>query len=198
MLRHLINDLRYAARRLGASPGFTVAAVATIAIGVGINTGIFSVLNGIAFRALPVPQPAEIVGLGQAVDGAERRFFGATIMFSTDEYRTYRDSAQTLSGLIGFSTTIHATLGGDSPQQIGGALVTCNYFDVLRQPLALGPGFRAEDCEQGTAAPAIVLAHELWTTALGADPAIIGREVLLDGQSFRVAGVAAEGMRGVD
>ncbi|HZF29562.1 MAG TPA: ADOP family duplicated permease [Gammaproteobacteria bacterium] len=198
MLMHLVNDLRHAARRLCASPGFTAAAVATIAIGVGINTGIFSVLNAVAFRPLPVPESGEIVGLGQLVDGTERYFYGARIMFSTDEYRTYRDSARTLSGLVGFSTSYYVTLGGESPQQIAGAFVTCNYFEVLRTPLALGPSFRPGDCEQDTAAPTVVLGHDLWTTAFSADPAIVGREVVLDRQRFRVVGVAAEGMRGVD
>jgi hypothetical protein len=122
-LRHLVSDLRYAARRLAASPGFTIAAVATIAIGVGINTAIFTVANALAFRALPVPEPGEIVGVGQTIEGVERRVFGATIMFSTAEYRTYRDSAQTLSGLVGFSAEYRATLGGEAPQSIGGALV---------------------------------------------------------------------------
>jgi predicted permease len=197
MLRHLANDLRYAARRLSASPGFTLAAVATIAIGVGINTGIFSVLNGVAFRNLPVPESDEIVGIGQTIEGIERRVFGATIMFSTAEYRAYRDSAQTLSGLVGFSTEYRVTLGGESPTRIGGALVTCNYFEVLREPLAFGPGLGTDDCEPG-AAPTVVLGHDLWMTAFGADPAIVGREVSLNRQGFTVVGVAAEGMRGVD
>ena len=197
-MQHLVSDLRYAARRLAASPGFTIAAVATIAIGVGINTGIFSVLNGFAFRALPVPEGGEIVGLGQTIEGVERRVYGAPIMFSTAEYRVYRDSAKTLAGLAGYSTEYRVTLGGEAPQSIGGALVTCNYFDVLREPPALGTGFRAGDCEQGSASPAVVLGHDLWTTAFGADPAIVGREVVLNRRSFAVVGVAREGMRGVD
>jgi predicted permease len=197
-LRHLVNDLQYAARRLAASPGFTIAAVAMIAIGVGINTGIFTVLNALAFRALPVPEAGELVGVGQTIEGVERRVFGATIMFSTAEYRTYRDSAETLSELVGFSTEYRATLGGEAPQSIGGALVTCNYFEAMREPLALGPGFRPSDCEPGAAAPTVVLAHDLWTTAFGADPAIVGREILLNRQGFTVVGVAREGMRGFD
>src|SRR5687768_7343076 len=120
-MRHLANDLRHAARRLAASPGFTIAAVATIAIGVGVNTGIFTVLNALAFRALPVPEARELVGLGQTIEGVERGVFGAEIMFSTAEYRTYRDSADTLAGLVGFSTEYRATLGGAAPQSIGGA-----------------------------------------------------------------------------
>lgn len=197
-MRHLVNDLHYAARRLAASPGFTVAAVATIAIGVGINTGIFTVLNALALRPLPVPAADEIVGLGQTIEGVDRRVFGASIMFSTAEYRTYRDSAETLAGLVGFSTEYVVTLGGEMSQRIGGALVTCNYFDALREPLALGTGFRPGDCDADTAAPTVVLGHDLWTTAFGADPAIVGRQIVLSRQSFTVVGVAREGMRGFD
>jgi predicted permease len=198
VLRYLANDLRYAARRLAASPGFTMAAVATIAIGVGINTGIFTVLNGVALRALPVPEAGEIVGLGQTIDGVERRMYGAEIMFSTSEYRVYRDNAATLAGLAGYSTEYRVTLGGEAPQSIGGALVTCNYFDVLREPLALGAGFRSDDCESAGAEPTVVLGHDLWTTAFSADRGIVGREVVLNRQSFTVVGIAREGMRGVD
>jgi len=198
MLLNLVNDLRHAARRLSTSRGFTIAAVLTIAIGVGINTGIFSILNSIALRNLPVPAAGELVGMGQTVEGIERRVYGATIMFSTAEYRTYRASAKTLSGLIGYSTEFRVTLGGESPQNIGGALVTCNYFTVLRRPLALGPGFRDEDCERSTAAPVVVIGHDLWRTVFAADPAIVGREVSLNRQRFKVVGVADGGMRGVD
>ncbi|RPI64243.1 MAG: ABC transporter permease [Lysobacterales bacterium] len=199
MLLHLANDLRYAARRLAASPGFTVATVATIAIGVGVNTGIFSVLNGLALRDLPVPDSGELVGIAQTIEGVERTAYGSSSMFSTAEYRTYRDSSTTLAGLVGFSTSVRATLGGEVPQRIGGALVTCNYFEVLREPLLLGPGFRADDCEAaGNATPTVVLGHGLWTTVFGADRAIVGRKVLLNRQSFTVVGVAEEGMRGFD
>ena len=115
MLQHLWNDLRYAARRLGKSPGFTTAAVATIALGVGINTGIFTVLNGVALRELPAPDADELVSVHQIIEGeGVRRFVsGARSMFSTSEYRAYRDGTRTLSGIMGYSRpyTAHARRG---------------------------------------------------------------------------------------
>jgi predicted permease len=195
---HLFSDLRYAARRLLASPGFTAAAVATIAIGVGVNTGVFSVLNSLAFRDLPVPEPGELVGIAQIVEGVERTAYGSSSMFSTAEYRAYRDEARTLTGLVGFSTSIPATLGGEAPQRIAGALVSCNYFEVLREPLLLGPGFQNDACDSSTGAATVVLGHGLWTAVFGADLGVVGREILLGGQGFTVVGVAAEGMRGFD
>ncbi|HJR68805.1 MAG TPA: ABC transporter permease [Gammaproteobacteria bacterium] len=197
MLANLINDLRYAARRLSDSPGFTAAAVATIAIGVGINTAIFSVLNGFALRELPAPDADELVSVYQTLEGAGRRG-GGSGYFSVAEYEAYRDGAETLSGLVAYSRSMTATLAGESPQEISGALVSCNYFDVLRQPPALGGGFGPDDCASSGAAPTVVLGHGLWTSAFGADPAIVGSEVVLNRHSFTVVGVAAEGMRGVD
>jgi predicted permease len=89
------------------------------------------------------------------------------------------------------------TLGGDAPQEIMGTLVSCNYFEVLRLAPVLGPGF-ANDCDSVGAVPTVVLSHELWTSAFGADAGVVGRQVQLNRQAFVVVGVAPEGMRGVD
>jgi len=200
-MRHLLNDLRYAARRLAAAPGFTAAAVITIALGVGINTGLFSVFNGLALRDLPAPDADELVSVHQILErqalGAERSWSGPPSQFSTAEYRAYQEGARTLSGLAAYSRVHTATLGGDAPQEIDGTLVSCNYFDVLRQPPALGAGF-AIDCDAEGGAPSVVLGHELWTNTFGADPAVVGREILLNRESFTVVGVARAGVRGVD
>lgn len=200
VLSNLLIDIRYAARRLCLSPGFTAAAVATIALGVGVNTGTFSVLNGVALRDLPAPGADELVSIHQVLDEAslrQRPRTGTASGFSTSEFHTYRDSTRTLSGLMGYSQQITVTLGGDAPQEIVGTPVTCNYFDVLRQPPIIGPGF-GSNCDAEGAAPTVVLGHDLWTSAFGADPAIIGRDVVLNRQAFTVVGVAPEGMRGVD
>lgn len=189
MLQHLWADFRYAARRLAASPGFTAAAVVTIALGVGINTGIFSVLNGVALRGLPVPGADELVSI--------YRTLGQRTRFTAEEYRAYRDGTRTLSGVLAYSDPKTVTLGGDAPQEIVGALVSCNYFDVLRYTAALGRGF-SPNCDAEGASSTVVLGHDLWTTAFGADPSIVGREVQLNRRSFVVAGVAPEGMRGID
>jgi predicted permease len=200
VLSNLWRDFHYAARRLRASPGFMATAVLTIALGVGVNTALFSVLNGIALRELPVPQSDDLVSIHQILDettGRQRLRTGPASNFSIPEYRTYRDNAQTLSGVMGYSQQTRVTIGEDAPQQSVGTLVTCNYFDVLQQPPALGAGF-ARDCDAPSAARTVVLGHDLWTNAFGADPEIIGREVLLDRDPFTVVGIAPEGMRGVD
>jgi predicted permease len=194
MLPQLWTDLRYAARRLAASPGFTAAAVITIALGVGINTGLFSVLNGIALRDLPAPDADELVSIHQTWGTGG---FVAVPRFTAEEYRAYRDGTETLSGILSYSGETTVTLGGEVPQEITGTLVSCNYFEVLRYPAALGRAF-ANDCDAEGAVPTVVLGHDLWMTAFDGDAGIVGREVQLNRQAFVVVGVAPDGMRGLD
>jgi predicted permease len=198
VLPHIFDDLRYAARRLSATPGFTAAAIITIALGVGINTGVYTVLNGVALRDLPAPEADELVTIHQVIEGDDARVFeGAPSMFSMAEYVSYRDRSQTLLGLLGYSMQIGIRLGDQVAQERTGTFVTCDYFDVLRQPPALGRGFTAQDCERG-AAPTVVLSHDVWTGAFGADAAVIGRTIVLNRQAVTVVGVAPEGVRGLD
>lgn len=192
VLAHLWYDIRYSVRTLARSPGLAAAAIITVALGVGVNTGIFTVLNGVLFRDLPVPDGRELVAIDQTI--ASTRDGETSVSrrrFTTIEYRIYRDRTETLSGIIGVSDPTTTTLGGERPRRLRGTIVTCNYFDVLRQPIALGRGLTAQDCEPG-AAPVVVLAHGLWTTAFGAEAGILGETVELNRQLFTVVGVAAE------
>jgi predicted permease len=191
-IQDLRSDVRYAARSLSRSPGFAAAAIVTIALGVGVNAGIFTVLNGVLFRDLPSPDAHELVSIDQAVAGLpDYPTTGGSGTFSTAEYRAYRDGSQTLSGVLGASFFRETTLGGEAPQEIFGAIVSCNYFAVLQQPPVLGRALTAQDCEPG-AAPVVVLGHGLWTAAFGTDPEVLGRTIELNRQRFTVIGVAAE------
>jgi predicted permease len=165
--------------------------VVTLALGIGVNTGIFSVVNAVLFRDLSAPGADELVSISQTVQGVPHLLGQDT--FSTSEYVAYRDGAQTLSGLVAFANARgEATLGGDTPRKILGALVSCNVFAVLQQPPALGRGFAAHDCEPG-ADLVIVLSYELWQTAFAADSSIVGRTIQLNRRRVTVAGVAARG-----
>jgi putative ABC transport system permease protein len=192
-------DVRLALRTLRRHPGFTIAAVAPIALGVGLNTGVFSIFDAIALQPVMSPGADELVTVYQDFRGVKQRHVhGARRMFSVPEYRTYRDATRTLSGLAAFTRYWTVTLGGDSPREINGALVTCNYFDVLRIAPAIGPGFTAANCEAPDAPPATVLSHALWTSAFASDRDIVGRTIVLNGRRVTVAGVAAEGFGGID
>jgi predicted permease len=188
-------DVRYAVRALGRSPGFAAAAIATLALGIGVNAGVFTVLNGVLFRGIPAPDSHELVSIAQTVEGAEFAHSGIGT-FSTFEYRTYRDQAQTLSDVLAMGTPRGETvLGGEVPQTAFGALVSCNYFAALRTPPVLGRGLADADCDRAADA-VVVLGHHLWSTRFAADPAVVGTTIELDRQRFTVVGVAPEGADG--
>ena len=120
MLSSLWGDVRYTVRMFRRHPGFAAAAVAPIALGIGINTGIFSILHGITVRQLPVPASAELVSVYQQFQGVkQRRIHGGRSMFSVPEYRAYRDRTHTLSGVTAYSPWT-LTLGGDAPRESRG------------------------------------------------------------------------------
>ena len=199
MLSSLWSDVRYAVRTFRRHPGFAAAAVLPIALGIGINTGVFSILNSVAWRPLPAPAPTELVSVYQQFQGVKKRtVHGARSLFSMPEYRAYRDGTRTLSGVMAYSRSWAVTLGGDAPQEIEGVLVTCNYFEVLQLPPAIGTGFTAANCESRAAAPAVIISHALWTRAFAADPDIVRKTITLNGHSVAVVGVAPEGFDGID
>ena len=194
-----VGDVRLALRTFRRHPGFTAAAIVPIALGIGLNAGVFSIVDSMVLQPVGTPGADELVTVYQDFTGVKkRRVHGARRMFSVPEYRTYRDATRSLSGLAAFSMSSSVTLGGDSPREIDGALVTCNYFDVLRIVPALGPGFTAANCEAPDAPPAVVLSHSLWTAAFGSDRAIVGRTIALNGRTVTVAGVAPEGFGSID
>ena len=198
MLSNLSSDVRYGWRTLRRNPGFAVAAIAPIALGIGIDTGIFSILNSVALRPLPTPDSGAMVSIHQELRGVQhRRVEGSRSMFSLPEYRVYRDRTQTLSGLMAFSRPWAVALGGESPQEIEGAVVSCNYFEVLRLRPLFGPGFTASNCEHADA-PAVILSHDLWTRVFASDPEIVHKPITMNGQSVAVAGIAPPGFGGID
>jgi predicted permease len=198
VLSNFWSDVRYTLRTFRRNPGFALAALVPIALGVGINTGVFSILNNVAFRSLPVPNPTELVNVYQEFQGVKkRRVHGARIMFSMPEYREYRDATRTLSGLAAYSMPWTVALGGESPQELEGVLVTCNFFDVLQLRPAIGVGLTPANCDSPGAPPAVVLSHALWTRIFAADPQIIRQAITLNGQSVAVVGVAPEGFDGL-
>lgn len=193
------RDLRYGARALARDPGFTVVAVLAIALGIGVNTGIFSVLNGVALRLLPIPKAEQIVSVDQIFHGKLRRnLHGESGLFSYSEYKDYRENNHVFSGLLAYAPFLEATLGGESPKHLMGAETSCNFFDVLGERPEIGRVFVEEDCRAPGASPVVVLSYELWRSRFGADPSIVGKRVSLNRAKFVVIGVAAPGFGGLD
>src|SRR5438876_3878150 len=160
-LEQVAQELRYCSRTPGKNPGFTVVAVLAGALGIGVNTGIFSALNGVALKLLPVPRAEQIVSVDQIFHGKFRRnLHGESGLFSYSEYQNYRANNHVFSGLLAYAPFLEATLGGENPKQLTGAEASCNFFDVLRERPALGRTFVEEDCRAPGASPVVVLGYE--------------------------------------
>ena len=196
---HVMQDLRFAARLLRKAPAFSITAIVTIALGVGVNAAIFTVLNAAALQALPLPGGDRLVTVSIGFEGGPRRgVSGARSMLSFPEYDTVRDQSRAFDGVIAYSPTNDVTLGGAEPRTVLATLASCNYFDVLQVRPALGRGLTADDCRAPGSGSVVVLGHELWTAAFGADPAIVGRTISLNRAPFVVVGVAPAGFNGTE
>ncbi len=192
------RDVMHAGRLLGRERTFAAAAILTIALAIGVNTSIFSIVNALAFHRLPVPESDRVVSVTQTIHGSDRRnVHGMASFFSYSEYRAYRDRNRSLAGLAAYEPWVTASLGGPEPRQVIGTLASCNYFEVLGVRPARGRVFSRSDCEAGGSS-VVVLGHELWQTAFGADPSILGRTVSLNRAPLVVIGIAPPGFRGTE
>src|SRR5580700_4164206 len=195
----LWQDMRYGLRMLGRNPGFTAVAVLAIALGIGVNAGIFSVLNGAALRMLPVPGGRQVVSVDQIFHGRSvRNVHGEATLFSYSEYQDYRRSNHVFSGLLAYEPFLNATLAGGRARQLYGQLTSCNYFDVLSERPALGRGFLEADCAAAGEGAVVVLSDELWQSAFGADASLVGKRVILNRTAFTVIGIAPRGFGGTE
>lgn len=196
----LLQDVRYGARVLWKSPGFTAIAVVTLALGIGMNTGIFSILNGAALRLLPVPHAEQLLEISQTyrkVNGTmQRNVRENASFFSYSEYLAYREQNRVFTGILAYAPFVEVTLGGAQPQKLFGALASCNYFDVLEVPPALGRSFTDLECGAVNRGAVVVLSDNVWRRAFGADPSVVGKSILLNRIPMMVIGIARPGFQG--
>ncbi len=179
----MTEDLAYAIRTLRRSPGFTTVVILTLALGIGANTAIFSLLYGVMFRPLPYPEPDQLVGVVQVWDG-QRSEQGVTYR----EFRYLADQSPVFSS-VAASTSVGLNLfTGSQAARIHVLRVSANYLPTLGIEPALGRNFLPEE-DQAGAGGTVVLSHGLWQRRFGGDAAVIGRTVSLDGQPFVVVGV---------
>ena len=192
------HDLRYAFRSLLKHRNFTVAALLTLALGIGINTCIFTLLYSLAFRPLPVKNPERVVNVYQRFEGEySREVEGSPSFFSYPEYLNYRDGVNGLSGLTA-SYELKLYLGGDKVEKINGQMVTDNYFSVLGGTSALGRTFYDKECQTALQCPVAVLSNGFWQRRFGSDSSVIGTSITLNRQHFTVIAVAAPDFRGAE
>ena len=185
------HDLRYTLRMLWRSPGFALVAIATIALGIGANTAIFSIVNALLLRPLPYTRPAELVTVWRdlrARGGPQREW--ATPANLVD-WRAERSLFAAMASVRGWNPTL---TGLGDPEPLRGEQVTDGYFDVLATTPALGRALSADDALP--AAPRVVLLSDrLWRRRFGADPAVLGRRIMLGGDPHEIVGVLPAGFR---
>lgn len=198
LMENLWRDTRFGLHMMRKSPGVAGTAILTIALGIGINGSVFTLLNAIVFRPLPLPESNRLVGVYQQFKGKFRRYvYGNGTLFSYREYREYRDRNQVFSGVAGFADIVHAVLPGTT-QTVKGSLTTCNYFDVLQSPPALGRGFLPAECSAPGSGSVIVLSDDTWRNNFAADPKILGTTIRVNQQPLTVIGIAAPAFRGTE
>ncbi len=192
----MFRSLRHALRILRKSPGFTLVAVGSLAIGIGATSASFSIADVLMLRPLPVLEPSRVVSVTPANQGA----FGANSEISYPDYRDFRDQNRTFEGLVasnfapfGFSPDATAR-----PKVIYGTYVSGNFFHVLRVQPSIGRGFLdSEDQAPGRDA-VVVLGHDFWVSQFNSSPGVIGSSMRLNGIECRIIGVAPEGFIGLD
>jgi predicted permease len=193
----LVMDVRYALRMLLKSPGFTAMAVLSLALGIGANTAIFTLINGVLLKSLPVHEPQQLVSFGKAEGGGVWGGYpaGAVDLFSYDFYKQIEHEAEPLRGLCAFgSFPIAVSVRPGGPASVAGQavsnLVSGTYFRVLGVNAALGRMIDPSDDDAPGAHPVAVLSHRYWQRELGGDSGVVGRVLAVNGMPFTVVGVA--------
>ena len=186
----LLKDLRYGARLLVKHPGFSLIAMLSIAIGVGVNATMFSFADGQVLRPLRVPRPGEVVAVSAVAPRVAEGFLSNRLSYP--DYRDVRDRAGSFAGLAAYRVLVTGFAHRrDEPAQTKlGLEVSGNFFDVLELRPALGRFFLSEEDRVPGRDPVIVLAHDTWIDQFGGDPAVVGRTVRLAGLDLTVVGVA--------
>jgi predicted permease len=210
-LEQFVQDLRYALRSMAANPLFTATAVLSLALGIGANTAIYSFMDAILLRGLPVPHPEELAiaewhslgrpGVIRGINGTFHRYGkGGSLSpnFPFAAYETLRADKNTFSTLFGYAfAQPFNVITGDEAESIQGGYVSGNYFGGLGVPPAVGRLLRDADDRSG-APPVVVLSYAYWQRRFNGSPSAIGRSILINKLPFTVVGVGASGFFGVD
>ena len=184
----MITDLKYAFRMLLKAPAFTVIAVLTLALGIGANSAIFSVVDAMLLRPLPFKDPARVVAVWGRSSTSNRD------VVSHPDYLDLRDQNRSFSALACYTRTAGTLSGVEESQLIEGVATTPEIFDVLGVPALIGRGFLPEEATEG-GPRVIVLTHQLWQRAFGGDPNAVGREINLSGRSTTIVGIMPPGWK---
>jgi putative ABC transport system permease protein len=190
-MENLAQDIRYGIRTLAKNPGFTIAAVLTLALGIGANTAIFSVIENVLLRPLPYPQPERLVEIWNTYEPQVPR--GG---LSPGDYADWRQQNQSFSEMGAYARISQGfnLTGQGEPQRILAGYASSELFPMLGAKVVAGRWFLPEEDRAGSA-PVVILSHRLWQSRFGGDPGIVGRAIALDNQRYRVVGVLPAGFQ---
>jgi putative ABC transport system permease protein len=191
-----IQDLRFGARMLFKNPGFTLIAVLTLALGIGANTAIFSVVNALLLRPLPYLRPEQLVKVFQSQPDPEKGMLPS--IWSYPRFEMLRDQSQSFAAVAGFKQAPYNLTGTDAPERLQVEMVSANYFPMLGVNAVVGRAFTAEEDAAPGANLSALLSHGLWRRRFGGDPQVIGKTIELEKQAFTIVGVLPPGFRGQD
>jgi hypothetical protein len=192
LLDSLTQDLRLGLRALRLRPGFTLVALLSLTVGIGANTAVFTLVNAAFLRPLPVAAPEQLVSLQNV---ASRSMFPA---FSYPNYEDFRDRSDAFSGLIAYRFAPLSVSYDGLAERTWGYLVSGNYFEVLGVEPALGRLLSSEDDVLEGGHPVAVLSHRSWISRFGADSRVVGEDLVVNGRSYTIVGVAAPGFDGTE
>jgi predicted permease len=193
VLRDLVQDLRHGARLLMRSPGFTLVTVATLALGIGANTALFSVVNSVLLRPFAFPQAERIQMVYENNLGKGWNRFTASVA----NYLDWKAHTRSMDALAAFTAGNYVVTGGVTPERVRGSRVTPELFTVLGMTPEMGRVLSADDDRPG-AAHVTVIGHSLWTDRYGSDPRVLGRTLALDGVDHTIVGVMPASFKFMD
>ena len=186
----VFQDLRYGVRMLGTHPGFAAVAIVTLALGIGANTAIFSILDQLLIRTLPVDEPHRLVAFVSDANGEPG-------IFSYPAYANLRDQNDVLSGVVAFVQRPFTVSDGNMTERVTGEIVSGNYFDVLGVRPALGRFFLPEEDRTARLHAVVVIGHALWRRRFDANPAALGKTIAVNANSYTIVGVAPPDFKGI-
>jgi predicted permease len=193
-----LQDLKYGARLLTKAPGFTIIAALSLALGIGANTTIFTLINAVLLNPLPVEDPSQLVSVWTTDERNQGGQLGF-LQLSPLNYKDLRDKNEVFSGLAAHQgIQLNVAVNGGEPQQVFGEIATGNYFPLLGAKPIIGRTFTPDEDKNPGERLVAVLGYGEWQTRFGGDPSIVGRTMTVNGQSFAVIGVMPKGFKGTN
>jgi len=195
----LLNDLRYSYRQLRKTPGFTVVCVLTLALGIGANTAVFSVMNAVLLKSLPVADPQRVVNLRTSDPPRRTGTVGWNTTFSYPVYDALRRQTGAMSAVLAYvplSTSKVAVRYGAEPEEAEGDMVSGNFFSGLGVQLVRGHGFTEQD--EAAHAPLTVISYNYWTRRFSRNPDVLGKTFYINGVPTTIVGITGEGFEGAE